>query len=183
MTMNLPSIQRRYAISTGVFITATVVLVVVVLSPSSIVVIGSERSATLELASPQFWETLSIAAVSCVFGSSGMYLFLNTPDDSNADHASTDTDQPNPRERDSLEKDNIIETRRQEWKETAQKLSDREEAIYRAVLDADGVLPQSEIVERTDCSKATVSRALDNLEAKNLVERKRRGVGNIVLLQ
>ncbi|WP_434530062.1 helix-turn-helix transcriptional regulator (plasmid) [Haloarcula sp. NS06] len=50
------------------------------------------------------------------------------------------------------------------------------------MLDADGVLPQSEIGDRTDLSKATVSRTLDSLEARDLVERKRRGMGNIVLL-
>jgi len=54
--------------------------------------------------------------------------------------------------------------------------------VYKTVLDADGVLPQSEIVDQTELSKATVSRTLDSLEAKDLVERKRRGMGNTVLL-
>ena len=55
--------------------------------------------------------------------------------------------------------------------------------VTRNVLEADGVLPQREIVEQTDLSKATVSRTLDSLEAKSLLERKARGTGNVVLLR
>lgn len=56
-------------------------------------------------------------------------------------------------------------------------------SIYRVVLDAGGELPQREIVEGTDLSKATVSRTLDTLESKNLLERKRNGMGNVVVLK
>ena len=38
-------------------------------------------------------------------------------------------------------------------------------------------------VDRTDLSKATVSRMLDSLESKQLLERKRRGMGNVVVLR
>jgi len=40
-----------------------------------------------------------------------------------------------------------------------------------------------DIVEGTDLSKATVSRTLDTLESKDLVERKRKGMSNVVILQ
>ncbi|MCD6411533.1 MAG: MarR family transcriptional regulator [Thermoplasmata archaeon] len=38
-------------------------------------------------------------------------------------------------------------------------------------------------MKKTGISKASVSRALDLLESKGLVERRRRGMGNIVLLK
>ncbi|MUV61442.1 MarR family transcriptional regulator, partial [Halobacterium sp. CBA1126] len=78
--------------------------------------------------------------------------------------------------------DDLLEARREQWEATAERLSSNEAAVYEAVLDADGVLPQADIVDRTDISKASVSRALDSLEARDLVERKRRGMGNVVVL-
>jgi uncharacterized membrane protein len=77
----------------------------------------------------------------------------------------------------------LLEVRKQEWEETADRLANKERDVYEAVLEADGVLPQSDIVDRTALSKASVSRALDGLEAKQLLERKRRGMGNVVILQ
>ena len=66
---------------------------------------------------------------------------------------------------------------------TADRLADNERAVYETVLAADGVIQQAEIVDRTDLSKATVSRMLDSLESKQLLERKRRGMGNVVVLR
>jgi hypothetical protein len=77
----------------------------------------------------------------------------------------------------------LLAARRREWEENADRLANNEAEIYEVLLDADGVLPQSEIVDETDLSKATVSRKLDSLETKNLVERRRRGMGNVVLLR
>jgi uncharacterized membrane protein len=88
-----------------------------------------------------------------------------------------DADEPTERPAD------LLDARREEWESTAERLSNNERAVYEAVLDADGVLPQSDVVDRTDISKASVSRALDGLEARDLVERKRRGMGNVVVLQ
>jgi len=62
-------------------------------------------------------------------------------------------------------------------------LKDNEETIYSLLSDTDGEPPQREIVEETSLLKATVSRTLDSLEHKSLVERKRRGMGNVVRLQ
>ncbi|MHC1587205.1 MAG: helix-turn-helix transcriptional regulator [Candidatus Syntropharchaeia archaeon] len=51
------------------------------------------------------------------------------------------------------------------------------------MIEADGIIEQSKLPEKTGISKASVSRALDLLESKGLVERRRRGMGNIVLLK
>lgn len=42
---------------------------------------------------------------------------------------------------------------------------------------------QADIIERTGFGKAKVSRILDRLENKNIIERKRRGMTNIVILK
>ena len=62
-------------------------------------------------------------------------------------------------------------------------LKDDERKIYKVILDADGIISQSEIAEKTGISKSNVSRVLDLLESKGLVERRRRGMGNIILLK
>ncbi|WP_436909512.1 helix-turn-helix transcriptional regulator [Halosimplex marinum] len=74
------------------------------------------------------------------------------------------------------------ESRREEWEAAAERLTGNEETVFRLVLDAGGERPQREIVEETDLSKATVSRTLDALEHRDLLERKRRGMGNLVTL-
>jgi hypothetical protein len=68
------------------------------------------------------------------------------------------------------------------WGETVDRLHNNEETVYTVVLEAGGKLPQRDIVEGTELSKATVSRTLDTLESKDLVERKRKGMGNVVVL-
>jgi uncharacterized membrane protein len=68
------------------------------------------------------------------------------------------------------------------WEKTVDRLYNNEETVYTVVLEAGGELPQRDIVEGTDLSKATVSRTLDTLESKDLVERKRKGMGNVVVL-
>ena len=55
--------------------------------------------------------------------------------------------------------------------------------VYQAVLDAGGLMNQGDLVAHSGLSKATVSRALDLLESKGLVEKRRRGMGNVVLLR
>ncbi|WP_338072125.1 helix-turn-helix transcriptional regulator [Haloarcula rubripromontorii] len=76
----------------------------------------------------------------------------------------------------------LLQTRPQAWAPVSERLASNEELVYKTVLDADSVLPQSEIVDPTDISKATVSRTLDSLETRDLIERKRRGMGNVVRL-
>ncbi|WP_342027646.1 helix-turn-helix transcriptional regulator [Natronobacterium texcoconense] len=77
----------------------------------------------------------------------------------------------------------LVERHRTQFDETTDRLDDTEREIYSMVLDADGKIQQREIVADTDFSKATVTRTLDSLETKGLLERKRQGVGNVVVLQ
>ena len=66
--------------------------------------------------------------------------------------------------------------------EAVKLLSEDELKVYTLVKE-EGLIYQHEIVRATGFSKAKVSRILDKLEAMGLVERKRRGMSNIVLLR
>lgn len=60
-------------------------------------------------------------------------------------------------------------------------LSDNEEKILAILQDKGGVAFQSEIVEALNLSKSTVSITLDRLEAKGLVEKRKRGMSNVIV--
>ena len=77
----------------------------------------------------------------------------------------------------------VLEERKRRWREIAKTLKEDERKVYQAIIEAGGIIEQSELPEKTGLSKASVSRALDLLESKGLVERKRRGMRNIVLLK
>lgn len=70
-----------------------------------------------------------------------------------------------------------------EWKKVLKGLKGDEKKLYQMIFDSGGAIPQSELVEKTDFSKVKVSRTLDKLEVKTLVERRRRGMGNVVVLK
>lgn len=72
-----------------------------------------------------------------------------------------------------------MEARKRTWRGTARALRDDEQRIYQTIVESDGMISQSELVERTGMSKSGVSRTLDMLESRGLVERRRRGMGNI----
>jgi len=77
----------------------------------------------------------------------------------------------------------VLEERKKRWEEIAKTLKEDERKIYEAIIESGGIVQQSELPEKTGLSKASVSRVLDLLESKGLVERRRRGMENIVLLK
>ncbi len=62
-------------------------------------------------------------------------------------------------------------------------MSPEEKKLYSLVGEAEGAIFQAELVEKSGYSKAKVSRILDRLEGKGLIERKRRGMTNMVVLK
>ena len=62
-------------------------------------------------------------------------------------------------------------------------LDDEERGLMNIVLREEGSVFQSSIVKETKLSKVKVTRILDRLEGKGLIERKRRGMSNVVLLK
>lgn len=73
--------------------------------------------------------------------------------------------------------------KKEEWESIMRTLKDDEKKIYQAVLDSGGLILQGDLVEKTKISKVKVSRILDKLEIKDLVERRRRGMSNLVVLR
>lgn len=59
-------------------------------------------------------------------------------------------------------------------------MTEDEKKIYEIVLSS-GALFQSDIVEKSNINKVKVSRILDKLEGKGLVERRRRGMSNVIV--
>ena len=190
--MNLRALHGRQLLAAVIFVAATLVLAVQLITPAPIVVSISENGTeTAEFGEYFLYRDVAIIGISAaVLGASGTYLVTSGRTSPDAESPVT---KPTPPEHagdpvradgnnDFTPSDDLLETRRQEWEETAKRLAKNERKIYETVLEADGVMAQSDIVDAVDLSKATVSRALDSLETKNLVERKRRGIGNMILL-
>lgn len=65
----------------------------------------------------------------------------------------------------------------------AKGLTKEEKKLYDLIVEEEGTMFQSELVEKTKMSKVKVTRVLDKLEGKGFVERKRRGMSNVVILK
>lgn len=175
--------SRSELLAAGVLVTATMVLVAQFLSVTpSIIAVGDENTGFGTIGWQfMLWDVAIIAVTACATGASATVL-LTSPDSTSTTTSDTE-DQALPTQQSTDGTSNeLLQARRQEWEAVSEHLASNEELVYKTVLDADGVLSQSEIVDQTDLSKATVSRMLDSLETRDLVERKRRGMGNIVLL-
>lgn len=68
-------------------------------------------------------------------------------------------------------------------KETIKSMNPDESRLYDIVRESGNIIFQSEIIEKAGFSKVKVSRILDRLEAKGLIERRRRGMTNVVILK
>ena len=72
-------------------------------------------------------------------------------------------------------------------KESYQKimrgLNGDEKKIFVKIIDNKGTFLQSDLVKGTKFSKVKITRILDKLEGKGLVERRRRGMSNVIILK
>jgi len=179
----IPSRPRSELLAAGVLVTATAVLVAQFLIATPSVVVVGDESTRLGTVGWQFglYDVIVIAVSACAAGASATAL-LRGMGSSSTTPAGAERSDPSTQQSTDSSSNEILQARREEWETVSERLARNEKLVYETVLDADGVLPQSEIVDRTELSKATVSRTLDSLEAKDLVERKRRGMGNTVLL-
>lgn len=76
-----------------------------------------------------------------------------------------------------------VEGNKRKWESVLKTLTGDERDIYEKIVASEGVIFQSELVEQTGFPKAKVSRILDKMEARGLLERKRRGMANVVVLK
>jgi len=181
------ALHGKQLLAAVVFVGAILVLAVQLINPSPVMVSIGENGAEANKVGQYFtYSDITVIVASSVLGSaSGTYLLLNdhAPTAQPSTTATPDSTPVNKaRGKDQPDTERTA-TEREQRKEPNVPLKDNEETIYSLLTDADGELPQREIVEETALSKATVSRTLDTLEHKDLVERKRRGMGNVVQLQ
>jgi uncharacterized membrane protein len=62
-------------------------------------------------------------------------------------------------------------------------LDEEEQELYNLIKESEGTIYQSDLVKKTEHSKVKITRILDKLENKKIIERKRRGMTNIVVLK
>ena len=62
-------------------------------------------------------------------------------------------------------------------------LDEEEVKVYDLLKDKNGSMYQSDLIRETDFSKVHMTRVLDKMESKKIVERKRRGMTNIIVLK
>jgi uncharacterized membrane protein len=72
---------------------------------------------------------------------------------------------------------------KESYKKAMAGLDKDERAVVEQLIETEGSAFQSELVSKTELGKVKVTRVLDKLEGKGLIERKRRGMTNIVLLK
>jgi uncharacterized membrane protein len=68
-------------------------------------------------------------------------------------------------------------------KKKLQDLDDDERTVINIILRENGSVYQSDIVRETKLSKVKTTRILDKLEGRGLIERRRRGMSNIIILK
>jgi uncharacterized membrane protein len=73
--------------------------------------------------------------------------------------------------------------KKKSWDEKLRTLTGDERTVYEKITASGGVMFQSDLVDKSGFPKAKVSRILDRMEASGLIERKRRGMANAIVLK
>ena len=78
----------------------------------------------------------------------------------------------------------IVKTKREKKKKlNLEGLNSNEKKVIEILQKENGAIFQSTLMEKLETGKVGITRLLDKLEAKQLIERKRRGMNNIVVLK
>lgn len=72
---------------------------------------------------------------------------------------------------------------KENYRKVISTLSGDEKKVLHRIIEAQGTIFQSELVDKTKFTKVKVTRILDRLEGKGLIERKRRGMTNVIILK
>jgi TM2 domain-containing membrane protein YozV len=72
---------------------------------------------------------------------------------------------------------------KENYKKIMGELDREEKLILERIIESEGAILQSELVDKTNLNKVKITRILDRLEGKNLIERKRRGMTNVIVLK
>jgi uncharacterized membrane protein len=162
-------IRGKTLFAAAIFVASVLVLAFKLFNPTPVQIVVEGNTAIMTQVPGLFtYADVLVIAIACVLMSvSGTYILL---------HDSITPAVP------ASAGDVILEERRQRWEEVAKTLKDDEQTLFKAIID-EGIVHQSELVERTGLPKSNVSRALYGLESRGLIERRRRGMGNVVLLK
>lgn len=164
------AVGTRLALASAALAVSAVVIVLKLVQPASIsIYLGNSGNSTLVTKVPGLYsyiDVLEVFLATLVAGVSGTFILLDRPAE------------PAPQMGDV-----VLGERRAKWAETSKTLKDEEVRVYQAVLDAGGVMNQGDIGPKVGLSKTTVSRVLDLLERRDLVEKRRRGMSNVILLK
>ncbi len=63
------------------------------------------------------------------------------------------------------------------------KLDEEEKIVYDKVKEKGGIAYQADMIKETGFSKVKITRILDKMESKDILERKRRGMTNLIALK
>ncbi len=72
---------------------------------------------------------------------------------------------------------------KESYQKIMKNLNKDEKFVLEKIIESEGTIFQSELVEKTKFTKVKISRILDRLEGKGLIEKRRRGMANIVILK
>ncbi len=72
---------------------------------------------------------------------------------------------------------------KENYKDVMNQLNGDEKHVFERIIESSGTIFQSDLVEKTGFTKVKVTRILDRFEGKGLIERKRRGMTNVVILK
>jgi uncharacterized membrane protein len=72
---------------------------------------------------------------------------------------------------------------RANYQKVMSELDNEERKILGRIIDSNGTAMQADLVEKTGLGKVKVTRNLDRLEARGLIERRRRGMTNVIVLK
>ena len=75
------------------------------------------------------------------------------------------------------------EDEKKDYSKLTKTMTTEEKRIFSLVLESKGAIFQSELNEKSQFDKVKVTRILDRLEGQGLVERRRRGMTNVVILK
>jgi len=157
-------------IASAALAVSVVVLVFKLIQPATIgIYLGNSGNSTLVTKVSGLYSTTDVFEIffaALVAGVSGTFILLYKPAEPTAKVGEV-----------------VLSERRAKWVETSKTLKDEEVRVYQAVLDAWGIINQGDIVKQVGLSKTTVSRVLDLLERQGLVEKRRRGMSNVILLK
>ena len=70
-----------------------------------------------------------------------------------------------------------------DYQKVMSKLDEDERLVFEKIIESEGTVFQSALIDQTNFSKGKITRVLDKLEGRRLIERRRRGMTNVVILK